>query len=106
MKISEIDYSGCLCAIIVRLLLVVKVILVGSDADVHVLDNQVGRAIVKETAAHVLVIEQRAELLKELSLTVVFKDDILGSLDDSETLIEGRTSVLAAHEGLELWEFT
>jgi len=51
-----------------------------------------------------LVVKQRAELLEKLTLTVVLEDDSLSSLDNGETLIEGRASILATHVGLEFRE--
>lgn len=76
-----------------------------SDADIHVLHDQVGRAIVDKATAHVGVGEEGTELAGKTLLAVVLEDHILISLDDREALIENVVTVLLTHERLELREF-
>jgi hypothetical protein len=77
---------------------------VSSDTNVHVLHDQVSRAVVDEATAHVFVVEQRAKLRDQLLLAVSLKDQVLMRLNHCKTLIECRCPVLVAHEGLELRE--
>ena len=75
-----------------------------SIANIHVLNDQIRSAVVDEARADVLVSKNRAQLLHELSLTVLLEDDILRVLDDGKACIKLLSAILVAHELLELGE--
>ena len=75
-----------------------------SDTDVHVLHDQVSRAVVNKPAAKVLVGEEGPKLAHETLLAVIFENDILVRLNDAKALVKNIVAVLLAHESLELRE--
>ena len=75
-----------------------------SDTNVHVLYDQVRRAIVDETTAHVLIREKWAKLLRKLLLSVVIEDHVLVLLNNCKALVEDLATILLAHESLEFGE--
>ena len=77
-----------------------------SDSNVHVLHDQISGAIVDETTCHVWIGEKRVQLLDKLLLSTILKDHILLRSDDLEALVKDICSILIAHEGAELREFT
>lgn len=55
-----------------------------SIANIHVLNDQIRSAVVDEARANVLVGKNSAQLLHELTLTILLEDDILRVLDDGK----------------------
>ena len=77
-----------------------------SNTNVHVLHDEISGAIVDETTGHVRIREQRVQLLNQLLLPTILEDHILLRPNDLEALVKDFCSILIAHEGTELWEFT
>ena len=71
--------------------------------NVHILDEQVSRTVVEETAAQILVVEQRSQLLQQCLLSIVFIN-VARLLDHCEALIKRLSTILLAHESLEFGE--
>jgi len=75
-----------------------------SGADIHILHNQIGRAIVNEARAKIRIWENWTELGHELAFSVFLEDYVLMRLDNDKTLVELRSTVLIAHKLLEFRE--
>ena len=80
--------------------------LVSSDANVHVLNDQVRGTVVDESRTKVIVREGCTKLLHQLAFSILLKDYVLVSLNNGKALVELLSTVLIAHPLLELRELT
>ena len=72
----------------------------------HILNYKVGGAVVDESTAGFLIIEERANLFLQYLLSVIIEDCRLILLNDLEALIEIGVPKLLTHKSFEFREIT